>query len=165
MQQIPSPWLAQLVGRRFIVISAFLALAAGGGLFRLGQDLVTRPYWQPPIRQPSITNGLFAFLLIYSAVWIGGSLGGLRSLSKDPDLRQKIESRWWSVPLLIQIIILTEFWVVATFYVLLTADVSKGVLLGMLFILNALAVFLFGPALAAQDLSRDQTDNSRSDLG
>lgn len=155
MQQIPTPWLAQLVWRRFIVISAFLALAAGGGLFRLGQDLVTGPSWQPPIRQPFAASALFVFLPVYGVVWIGGSLGGLRSLSKDSDLRQKIESQWWSVPLLIQIIVLTEFWVIATFYVLLTADVSNGVLLGMLFILNALAVFLFGSALAANDLGHE----------
>ena len=147
MHQIHSPWLAQLVWRRFIVIGGLLALAAGSGLFELGQDLVTGPHWQPPVRQPFAANALFAILFVYSIVWIGGSLVGLRSLSKDSDLRRKIESQWWSVPLLIQIIVLTEFWVVATFYVLLTADVSKGVLLGMLFILNALGVFLFGPVL------------------
>ena len=156
MHQIPSPWLAQLVWRRFIVISGLLALAAGSGLFGLGQDLADGPYWQPPLRQPFAANALFVFLFVYSAVWIGGTLGGLRSLSKDSDLRHKIESQWWSVPLLMQIIVLIEFWVVATFYVLLTADVSKGLLLGMLFILNALAVFLFGPALAANDLG-DET--------
>ncbi|MCB0199983.1 MAG: hypothetical protein H6649_05850 [Caldilineae bacterium] len=147
MHQIPSPWLAKLVWRRFIVISGLLALAAGSGLFRLGLDLVTGPNWQPPVRQPFAANALFAFLFVYSIVWIGGSLGGLRSLAKDSSLRHKIESQWWSVPLLIQIIVLTEFWVVATFYVLLTADICKGVLLGMLFILNALGVFLFGPVL------------------
>ena len=138
-------WLDRLVWRRFVVISGWLAWFVGSDFLKTSRDVVAEPSWQPAVIHPRLVHGLFLLLLLYGLGWIVGSLMALRALARRPALRERIEAQWWAEPILLQMIVFGEHWIMGMFYVFATGDVERGAILGAVSGLHILVVLLVGP--------------------
>jgi hypothetical protein len=145
-------WLHQLTQRRFVLVSGVLALLVGSNILRVAQGMIPGPSGQALIADPLITQAFFFVLLVYAFIWIAGSVVGLRALSRQPVLRESIRAQWWNTPIVLQVIVFGEHWVLATFYVFLTGDAGRGAALGLISLLHILVVLIVGPMITNQSV-------------
>lgn len=140
--------LAQIASRPPLLIAGLISFLLIGGLLDVSQQIVTMTAWQPVITDPGMAQIVFWVFLVFAFGWIVYSLWGLRTVARDEALQKRLAGQQlWQQPLLVQVVFFMEHGVMATLYSLLTGDVNKGVILGVLVLVHILAAALFAPVL------------------
>jgi len=145
MSPTGSSWLRQLIWRRYLIITGVIAWGFGSNLLRTSQEMVAQLSWHPLVTGSTTRSGVFFLLLLSDLAWIVGSLAALRSLAREPSLKQRIERQWWAIPPLLQIVVFIQYWIVAVSYTLISGDVERGVVLGWMSWLHVLVLVTLGP--------------------
>ncbi len=141
--------LAQIASRPMLAIAGLIAFLLIGGLLDVSQQIVALTSWQPIIKGPGMTQMAFWAFLAFSLGWIVYSLWGLRAVARNEALQKQLAGQQlWQHPLLVQVVFFVEHGVMATLYSLLTGDVNRGVILGILVLVHILAAVLLAPVMA-----------------
>lgn len=142
---------ATYAARKLIVVSGFLSFIIGSAILRVIENMIFEMDWHLLIQNASTTQLLFWFMIFYGFVWIAGSFYGLWKIDKSSELQDRLQSQWWfQQPMLVQIIVFVEHWIMATVYVLLTSDLESGVILAFLSLLHIAVALAIVPRLVTK---------------
>jgi len=137
--------------RKLIAVSGLLSFIIGSAILRVLENMIGEMDWHVLIQDASTAQLLFWFMIFYGFVWIAGSFYGLWKLDKSSELQDRLQSQWWfQQPMLVQIIVFVEHWIMATVYVLLTSDLERGVILAFLSLLHIAVALAIVPRLVTK---------------
>lgn len=137
--------------RKLIAASGLITFLVGSAILRIAERVISRPVWSFPLVGTSIAQALFWILFVYGLVWVTLSLYGLWKLSGSVELPDRLRSQWWlRQPMLVQIVVFVEHWIMATVYVFLTGDLERGVILAFLSLLHIAVALAIAPRLVAK---------------
>ncbi len=149
----------EFAGRPQLLISGLISFLFIGGLLDVSQQIIAFTPWRPPLTDAGRMRLLFWALLAFALFWIAYSLWGLWAVARNETLQQRLATqRLWQKPLLLQVVFFTEHGVLAVIYSLLTGDLNRGVILGLLVLLHIAAAVVFAPLIVRRAVGDGDED-------